>query len=36
MYALLDKARVTIARQEALAAEEAGLRERSDFLDSSK
>lgn len=36
VYALLDKARVTIARQEALAAEEADLCERSDFLDSSR
>lgn len=36
VYALLDKARVTIARQEALAAEEADLCERSDFLDLSR
>lgn len=36
VYALLDKARVTIARQEALAAEEADLCERSDFLNSSR
>lgn len=36
VYTLLDRARVTIARQEALAAEEAELCERSDFLDSSR
>eukprot|EP00752_Nemacystus_decipiens_P011149 g9905.t1 len=36
VYALLDKARATFARQEALAAEEADLCERSDFLDSSR
>lgn len=36
VYALLDKARATIARQEALTAEELGMCERSDLLDSSR
>ncbi|CBN77180.1 Response receiver [Ectocarpus siliculosus] len=36
VYALLDKARAAIARQEALTAEELAVCERSDFLDSSR
>ncbi|CAN0400425.1 unnamed protein product, partial [Ectocarpus sp. 12 AP-2014] len=36
VYALLDKARAAIARQEALIAEELAVCERSDFLDSSR